>query len=114
MVGDAVASETTPRCGRRLAEDLEIEMANVPDMPADGWFIARNREQDGPFTAKRRHGFSAPSFPACARRPRGQRYLRAQPLPTHHVADRRDDEDHGAGRRRTRRGSRGPRSGRGT
>jgi hypothetical protein len=42
-----------PRCGRRLAEDLEIEMANVPDMPADGWFIARNREQDGPFTAKR-------------------------------------------------------------
>lgn len=28
-------------------------MANVPDMPAEGWFIARNREQDGPFTAKR-------------------------------------------------------------
>jgi hypothetical protein len=28
-------------------------MANMPDMPADGWFIARNREQDGPFTAAR-------------------------------------------------------------
>lgn len=28
-------------------------MANMPDMPAEGWFIARNREQDGPFTARR-------------------------------------------------------------
>lgn len=28
-------------------------MANGSDMPAEGWFIARNREQDGPFTARR-------------------------------------------------------------
>lgn len=28
-------------------------MPHAPDMPPEGWFIARNREQDGPFSATR-------------------------------------------------------------